>query len=226
MLYTCKWTSALCFSLVSQEFHLEYDKLEERPHVPTTFNYNPAQQAFWSWVRQRQQTASRPAWPQTTWFYSSTSGLGLREGEGGGGGLHLENWGEGPCLKNYVLPEHKTSIYFHSVFKFPSYVFFSSSPSISFRAGSMFCLLLWWKAPFGVCLESLKLQYSTQTHPLVLKKNAVRALFSEVRCANKQDRHKDKSNTCEYTRAKENAMFIVALFSNKRTQKLFSAFFF
>lgn len=31
---------------VSKEFHLEYDKLEERPHVPTTFNYNPAQQAF------------------------------------------------------------------------------------------------------------------------------------------------------------------------------------
>ncbi|XP_031657741.1 CCR4-NOT transcription complex subunit 2-like isoform X2 [Oncorhynchus kisutch] len=29
-----------------KEFHLEYDKLEERPHVPSTFNYNPAQQAF------------------------------------------------------------------------------------------------------------------------------------------------------------------------------------
>lgn len=29
-----------------QEFHLEYDKLEERPHLPSTFNYNPAQQAF------------------------------------------------------------------------------------------------------------------------------------------------------------------------------------
>ncbi|KAB1269701.1 CCR4-NOT transcription complex subunit 2 [Camelus dromedarius] len=28
------------------EFHLEYDKLEERPHLPSTFNYNPAQQAF------------------------------------------------------------------------------------------------------------------------------------------------------------------------------------
>lgn len=32
--------------LCLQEFHLEYDKLEERPHVPTTYNYNPAQQAF------------------------------------------------------------------------------------------------------------------------------------------------------------------------------------
>lgn len=32
---------------VAKEFHLEYDKLEERPHVPSTFNYNPAQQAFW-----------------------------------------------------------------------------------------------------------------------------------------------------------------------------------
>nr|XP_061812611.1 CCR4-NOT transcription complex subunit 2 isoform X4 [Nerophis lumbriciformis] len=31
---------------VAKEFHLEYDKLEERPHVPTTYNYNPAQQAF------------------------------------------------------------------------------------------------------------------------------------------------------------------------------------
>ncbi|KAM8861403.1 CCR4-NOT transcription complex subunit 2 isoform 2-T2 [Synchiropus picturatus] len=31
---------------VAKEFHLEYDKLEERPHVPTPFNYNPAQQAF------------------------------------------------------------------------------------------------------------------------------------------------------------------------------------
>lgn len=90
----------------------------------------------------------------------------------------------------------------------------------------MFCLLRWWKAPFGVCLESLKLQYSTQnTSICIQEKNAVCALFSEVHCANKQDRHKDKSNTCEYTRAKENAMFIVALFSNKRTQKLFSAFF-
>ncbi|KAG5830529.1 hypothetical protein ANANG_G00311620 [Anguilla anguilla] len=29
-----------------KEFHLEYEKLEERPHVPSTFNYNPAQQAF------------------------------------------------------------------------------------------------------------------------------------------------------------------------------------
>ncbi|KAF3859726.1 hypothetical protein F7725_022125 [Dissostichus mawsoni] len=29
-----------------REFHLEYEKLEERPHVPSTFNYNPAQQAF------------------------------------------------------------------------------------------------------------------------------------------------------------------------------------
>lgn len=66
----------------------------------------------------------------------------------------------------------------------------------------------------------------TNTSIGIQEKNAVRALFSEVRCANKQDRHKDKSNTCEYTRAKENAMFIVALFSNKRTQKLFSAFFF
>lgn len=65
----------------------------------------------------------------------------------------------------------------------------------------------------------------TNTSIGIQEKNAVRALFSEVRCANKQDRHKDKSNTCEYTRAKENAMFIVALFSNKRTQKLFSAFF-
>ncbi len=55
MLSTCKWTSVLCFSLLSQEFHLEYDKLEERPHVPTTFNYNPAQQAFWSRVRQRRE---------------------------------------------------------------------------------------------------------------------------------------------------------------------------
>lgn len=34
---------SVCF----QEFHLEYDKLDERPHVPSTFNYNPAQQAFW-----------------------------------------------------------------------------------------------------------------------------------------------------------------------------------
>uniref|UniRef100_A0A7N8X7R3 CCR4-NOT transcription complex subunit 2 n=1 Tax=Mastacembelus armatus TaxID=205130 RepID=A0A7N8X7R3_9TELE len=31
---------------VAKEFHLEYDKLEERPHVPSNFNYNPAQQAF------------------------------------------------------------------------------------------------------------------------------------------------------------------------------------
>ncbi|KAJ7998015.1 hypothetical protein DPEC_G00218160 [Dallia pectoralis] len=31
---------------VAKEFHLEYDKLEERPHVPSSFNYNPAQQAF------------------------------------------------------------------------------------------------------------------------------------------------------------------------------------
>uniref|UniRef100_H2RY39 CCR4-NOT transcription complex subunit 2 n=1 Tax=Takifugu rubripes TaxID=31033 RepID=H2RY39_TAKRU len=31
---------------VAKEFHLEYDKLDERPHVPSTFNYNPAQQAF------------------------------------------------------------------------------------------------------------------------------------------------------------------------------------
>lgn len=36
----------IVFNLCVQEFHLEYDKLEERPHVPTTFNYNPAQQAF------------------------------------------------------------------------------------------------------------------------------------------------------------------------------------
>ncbi|XP_066525347.1 CCR4-NOT transcription complex subunit 2-like isoform X2 [Hoplias malabaricus] len=31
---------------VAKEFHLEYDKLDERPHVPSTFNYNPAQQAY------------------------------------------------------------------------------------------------------------------------------------------------------------------------------------
>ncbi|XP_032813839.2 CCR4-NOT transcription complex subunit 2 [Petromyzon marinus] len=31
---------------VAKEFHLEYDKLEERPHLPTSLNYNPAQQAF------------------------------------------------------------------------------------------------------------------------------------------------------------------------------------
>ncbi|XP_070128069.1 CCR4-NOT transcription complex subunit 2 isoform X8 [Equus przewalskii] len=31
---------------VAKEFHLEYDKLEERPHLPSAFNYNPAQQAF------------------------------------------------------------------------------------------------------------------------------------------------------------------------------------
>ena len=38
--------SNICFPLCFKEFHLEYDKLEERPQVPTTFNYNPAQQAF------------------------------------------------------------------------------------------------------------------------------------------------------------------------------------
>lgn len=37
---------AVMLTLCLQEFHLEYDKLEERPHVPTAFNYNPAQQAF------------------------------------------------------------------------------------------------------------------------------------------------------------------------------------
>ncbi|XP_007901941.1 CCR4-NOT transcription complex subunit 2 isoform X1 [Callorhinchus milii] len=31
---------------VAKEFHLEYDKLEERPHLPSSLNYNPAQQAF------------------------------------------------------------------------------------------------------------------------------------------------------------------------------------
>ncbi|XP_007503101.1 CCR4-NOT transcription complex subunit 2 isoform X3 [Monodelphis domestica] len=31
---------------VAKEFLLEYDKLEERPHLPSSFNYNPAQQAF------------------------------------------------------------------------------------------------------------------------------------------------------------------------------------
>lgn len=43
-----QWTQSLTSDLccASKEFHLEYDKLEERPHVPTTFNYNPAQQAF------------------------------------------------------------------------------------------------------------------------------------------------------------------------------------
>lgn len=46
---------------VSQEFHLEYDKLEERPHVPTTFNYNPAQQAFWGSPALETAGASRGA---------------------------------------------------------------------------------------------------------------------------------------------------------------------
>lgn len=41
-IYFQNQTVSVCF----QEFHLEYDKLEERPHVPSTFNYNPAQQAF------------------------------------------------------------------------------------------------------------------------------------------------------------------------------------
>lgn len=40
------WKSCSNSARISKEFHLEYDKLEERPHVPTTFNYNPAQQAF------------------------------------------------------------------------------------------------------------------------------------------------------------------------------------
>ncbi|XP_053435878.1 CCR4-NOT transcription complex subunit 2-like [Nycticebus coucang] len=31
---------------VAKEFHLEYDKLEERPHLPPIFNYNPAQHGF------------------------------------------------------------------------------------------------------------------------------------------------------------------------------------
>ncbi|XP_055000865.1 LOW QUALITY PROTEIN: CCR4-NOT transcription complex subunit 2-like [Sorex araneus] len=31
---------------VAKEFHLEYDKLEGRPHVPSTFNSNPAQPGF------------------------------------------------------------------------------------------------------------------------------------------------------------------------------------
>uniref|UniRef100_H0XRK6 CCR4-NOT transcription complex subunit 2 n=1 Tax=Otolemur garnettii TaxID=30611 RepID=H0XRK6_OTOGA len=31
---------------VAKEFHLEYDKLEERPQLPLIFNYNPAQQGF------------------------------------------------------------------------------------------------------------------------------------------------------------------------------------
>ncbi|XP_072915774.1 CCR4-NOT transcription complex subunit 2 isoform X1 [Hemitrygon akajei] len=33
-------------SMLEWEFHLEYDKLEERPHLPSSLNYNPAQQAF------------------------------------------------------------------------------------------------------------------------------------------------------------------------------------
>uniref|UniRef100_A0A8C4NH63 CCR4-NOT transcription complex subunit 2 n=2 Tax=Eptatretus burgeri TaxID=7764 RepID=A0A8C4NH63_EPTBU len=31
---------------VAKEFHLEYDKLEERPYLPNPLNYNPAQQAY------------------------------------------------------------------------------------------------------------------------------------------------------------------------------------
>lgn len=52
-MYTCKYSKMYSYSLATpyylcfQEFHLEYDKLDERPHVPSTFNYNPAQQAFW-----------------------------------------------------------------------------------------------------------------------------------------------------------------------------------
>lgn len=176
----------LCAFLSSQEFHLEYDKLEERPHVPTTFNYNPAQQAFWSCVHQhpwalgaigQRQPADLPDHKKPG-FIPQLSGQGLREGEGGWRGfLHLKNWGGGTLpYKLCAARTHtkkKTLLYIFILFlnsPLTFFFFFSSSPSISFRAGSMFCLLLWWKAPFGVCLESLKLQYSTQTHPLVLKR--------------------------------------------------------
>ncbi len=204
MLYTCrcKWTSALCFSLLSQEFHLEYDKLEERPHVPTTFNYNPAQQAFWSWVRQRpwalraignRQPASRPAWPQKTWFYSSTSGLGLREGEGSGGGLHIENWGEGPCLTNYVLPEHKTSIYFHSVFKFPSYVFFLLLPPFHFEQGQCFVYSADGKPLLVFAWSLWSCSTAHKTHPFVFKRKTQFALCFP-KCAALTNRTDTKTN--------------------------------
>ncbi len=57
----------------------------------------------------------------------------------------------------------------------------------------MFCLLRWWKAPFGVCLESLKLQYSTQTHPLVFKRKTQFALCFP-KCAALTNRTDTKTN--------------------------------
>lgn len=66
-----------------KEFHLEYDKLEERPHVPTTFNYNPAQQAFWTGCAQALWAAgtdlsTRLGQPQSA-FIPHLSGQGLQE---------------------------------------------------------------------------------------------------------------------------------------------------
>lgn len=182
MLYTCryKWTSDLCFSLLSQEFHLEYDKLEERPHVPTTFNYNPAQQAFWSRVRQRQQTASRPAWPQKNLvlflnFWTRTAG-----GGGGGEWRGSPPWelGEMPCLTNYVLPEHKTSIYFHSVFKFSSYVFFLLLllPPFHFEQGQCFVYSADGKPLLVFAWSLWSCSTAHKTHPFVFKRKTQFAL--------------------------------------------------
>lgn len=89
----------------------------------------------------RPETASRPARPQKTWFYSSTVWTRTAGGGGEGGrGLHLENWGGGtlPYKLCAARTQKNTSIYFHSVFKFPSYVFFLLLPPFHFEQGQCF----------------------------------------------------------------------------------------
>lgn len=107
------WTSALCFPLISgvspgirqargaasRANHLQLQSgpaglLKLRPSAPVS-----------SWS-DRPETASRPARPQKTWFYSSTVWTRTAGGGGGWRGSPPWVWGEGPCLTNYVLPEH------------------------------------------------------------------------------------------------------------------------
>lgn len=96
--------------------------------------------APWSSRSDRQQTASRPAWPQKTWFYSSTSGLELREGEGEGmaGVSTLRTGGRGPALQIMCCPNTKLLYIFILFLNSPLMFFFLLLPPFHFEQGQCF----------------------------------------------------------------------------------------
>ncbi len=90
----------------------------------------------------------------------------------------------------------------------------------------MFCLLRWWKAPFGVAWSLWSCSTAHKTHPLVFKRKTQFALCFPKCAALTNRTDKRQIQYMWIHKGKRKCNVHCCTFSNKRTQKIVFCFFF